>query len=54
MHDHWEEHVDEGMLLQANLDDMSPELTSAITDWLFRAGVGQGRLLSGRARSICA
>jgi len=39
MREHTEEHVDEGMLLlQANLDDMNPELTSAITDRLFEAG----------------
>jgi len=36
---HREEHVDDGMLLvQANLDDMNPELTSYITDQLFDAG----------------
>ncbi|MEK8129596.1 nickel insertion protein [Paenibacillus filicis] len=37
--DHREEHVDTGMLIiQANLDDMNPELTSYITDKLLEAG----------------
>jgi uncharacterized protein (DUF111 family) len=37
--EHREEHVDEGMLLiQANIDDMNPELCSYISDCLFDAG----------------
>ncbi|MFN0223677.1 nickel insertion protein [Paenibacillus sp. KR2-11] len=37
--EHREEHVDEGMLMiQANLDDMNPELTSYVTDLLFEQG----------------
>ncbi|GIQ68412.1 DUF111 family protein [Xylanibacillus composti] len=36
---HKEEHVDEGMLLlQANIDDMNPEWTSAVMDRLFALG----------------
>lgn len=36
---HKTEHVDEGMnLLQANLDDMNPEWTSAVMDRLFALG----------------
>lgn len=36
---HREEHTDEGMLLlQANIDDMNPELCSYIGDLLFEAG----------------
>ncbi|PZE21245.1 nickel insertion protein [Paenibacillus xerothermodurans] len=36
---HREEHVDEGMLLvQANIDDMNPELCSYVGDLLFEAG----------------
>jgi uncharacterized protein (DUF111 family) len=37
--EHREEHMDEGMLLvQANIDDMNPELCSYISDRLFDAG----------------
>jgi uncharacterized protein (DUF111 family) len=37
--EHREEHVDDGMLLvQANIDDMNPELCSYISDRLFDAG----------------
>jgi uncharacterized protein (DUF111 family) len=36
---HREEHVDEGMLLlQANIDDMNPELCSYVGELLFEAG----------------
>ncbi|MCR8632873.1 LarC family nickel insertion protein [Paenibacillus radicis (ex Xue et al. 2023)] len=36
---HREEHVDDGMLLlQANIDDMNPELCSYVSDCLFEAG----------------
>ncbi|MFE5322145.1 nickel insertion protein [Paenibacillus sp. NPDC056579] len=36
---HREEHVDEGMIvLQANIDDMNPELCSYVSDLLFDAG----------------
>jgi uncharacterized protein (DUF111 family) len=36
---HREEHLDEGMLLlQANIDDMNPELCSYVGDLLFEAG----------------
>lgn len=39
MFDHRKEHTDEGMiLLQANLDDMNPELCPHISDKLFRLG----------------
>lgn len=39
MFDHRDEHIDDGMvLLQANLDDMNPELTSYVSDRLFEAG----------------
>lgn len=37
--DHQEEHVDEHMLLmQVNIDDMNPELTSHVMEKLFAAG----------------
>lgn len=37
--DHWDEHVDDGMLMiQANLDDMNPEFCAAVADRLFDAG----------------
>jgi hypothetical protein len=37
--DHRDEHIDDGMLLlQANLDDMSPELCSYVMDLLFERG----------------
>ncbi|MDF2963581.1 MAG: hypothetical protein K0S39_5316 [Paenibacillus sp.] len=36
---HREEHIDDGMLLlQANIDDMNPELCSYVSDCLFEAG----------------
>ncbi|CAM3707653.1 nickel insertion protein [Marinicrinis lubricantis] len=36
---HLEEHIDEGMvMIQANLDDMNPEMTSYVMDLLFEAG----------------
>ncbi|TDF98617.1 nickel insertion protein [Paenibacillus piri] len=37
--EHREEHIDEGMLLlQANIDDMNPELCSYVGECLFEAG----------------
>ncbi|MEI7025019.1 nickel insertion protein [Paenibacillus sp. y28] len=36
---HWDEHIDDAMLLlQANLDDMNPELCGYVGELLFEAG----------------